>query len=219
MHKQRKARRHETSNHLRKRCLQTLEAGKAQEPKPPGSCTKTYKETIYATFSKKAQYQPKTRGSPEKHNKARHRLQVSARPWLPGCGRGLKAVAGKARRRVQQPPRQHPDLRKWPGVHPGRTETLAPAISSPPLRFRHRGDPARARRSEALNPSREKCHPKLQVARLGLDLSTWPDSPLLRNRSFSPYDPSHGYLAGATEKGLGVRGGRTKHAHTHRQQD
>ena len=126
MHKQRKARRHETSNHLRKRCLQTLEAGNAQKPT---------KKPSTQPFPTKTQYQPKTGGSPEKHNKARHRLQVSARPWLPGCGRGLKAVAGKARRRVQQPPRQHPDLRKWPGVHPGRTEMFAPAISSPPFVF------------------------------------------------------------------------------------
>ena len=51
-------------------------------------------------------------------------------------------------------------MSEWPGVHSGRTETFPPAIFSS-LRFRHRGDPARVRRSEPLNPSREKCRPNL----------------------------------------------------------
>ena len=71
------------------------------------------------------------------------------------------------------------------------------------------GNPARVRRSSI------QAGPPPKLGGLG-----WIGH-LARQPSSSPCDPSHSTMLGglARRMGLGVPGGRAKHAHTHRQQD
>ena len=78
-----------------------------------------------------------------------------------------------------------------------RKRSLPPSL--PPSRFvirevRQEFDAPSPSIQAGKSATRTSMGPPPQAPRLGLDLGTWQDSPLRRNRSSSPCDPSHRWL-------------------------